>query len=45
MKGWMGKILRIDLENRRVSSLDTADFSDWIGGHAIGSAIFWTPTG
>jgi aldehyde:ferredoxin oxidoreductase len=41
MKGWMGKILRVDLENRRISKLNTADYGEWVGGHGIGSAIVW----
>jgi aldehyde:ferredoxin oxidoreductase len=41
MKGLMGKILRVDLANRRVSTIDTNDYADWVGGHGIGSALFW----
>jgi len=41
MNGYTGKILRINLTTRVVSSLNTADYEQWGGGHGIGSAIFW----
>ena len=41
MKGQMGKILRIDLARRRVSTIDTRDYEAWVGGHGMGSALFW----
>jgi aldehyde:ferredoxin oxidoreductase len=41
MKGYMGRILRVDLSNRRVSSIETSEYADWVGGHGIGSALFW----
>ena len=41
MKGHVGKILRLDLTNRKVSVLETVQYEDWIGGHRMGSAIFW----
>ncbi|MCP4148002.1 MAG: aldehyde:ferredoxin oxidoreductase, partial [bacterium] len=41
MYGYMGKILRLDLTNRKTSIIDTQDYKDWIGGHGIGSALFW----
>lgn len=41
MKGYMGKILRIDLTTRKISTLDTDKYEKWGGGHGIGSAIFW----
>ena len=41
MFGYMGKILRIDLTNRKTSIIDTISYKDWIGGHGIGSALFW----
>jgi aldehyde:ferredoxin oxidoreductase len=37
----MGKILRIDLTKGKISSLETARYEEWGGGHGIGSAIFW----
>lgn len=39
MKGHMGKILRIDLTDRRISTINTSDYEKWVGGHGIGSAI------
>lgn len=41
MKGYTGKILRLDLTNRKVLTIDTKDYEQWVGGHGIGSAIFW----
>lgn len=37
----MGKILRIDLTNRSISTIDTKQYEQWGGGHGMGSAIFW----
>lgn len=41
MYGYTGKILRVDLTNRRTSTISTSDYKEWGGGHGIGSAIFW----
>ena len=41
MNGYAGKILRINLSDRKVSSIDTEAYSGWVGGHGMGSAIFW----
>ena len=41
MNGYAGKILRIDLTERKISTIDTKDYGQWVGGHGIGSAIFW----
>ena len=41
MNGYAGKILRIDLTDRRTSAIDTKDYEPWVGGHGIGSAVFW----
>jgi len=41
MNGYAGKILRIDLSNRKMSVIETKQYEQWIGGHGIGSAIFW----
>jgi aldehyde:ferredoxin oxidoreductase len=41
MNGYAGKILRIDLTDRKTSTIDTKDYEQWIGGHGMGSAIFW----
>lgn len=39
--GYAGKILRVDLTTQKISTLDTADYEEWGGGHGIGSAIFF----
>jgi aldehyde:ferredoxin oxidoreductase len=41
MNGYAGKILRVDLTARKLSTIETAKYAHWIGGHGIGSAIFW----
>lgn len=41
MSGYTGKILRINLTTKTVSTIDTAKYEQWGGGHGIGSAIFW----
>lgn len=39
--GFAGKILRIDLSKKEVTTLDTAKYEEYGGGHGMGSAIFW----
>lgn len=39
--GYAGKILRINLTKKAVSFIPTADYAQWVGGHGMGSAIFW----
>lgn len=41
MYGYMGKILRIDLTAQTIASIDTAAYADWVGGHGMGSALFF----
>lgn len=41
MNGYAGKILRLDLTTRRVSTIPTGDYQQWGGGHGMGSAIFF----
>src|SRR5512136_2104760 len=41
MNGYADKILRIDLTERRISTIDTKDYEQWVGGHGMGSALFW----
>ncbi|UCG28077.1 MAG: hypothetical protein JSV24_01590, partial [Bacteroidales bacterium] len=41
MNGWTGKILRINLSDRNISVIETRQYEQWIGGHGMGSAIFW----
>ena len=43
--GYTGKILRINLTTRSISSLDTEQYAEFGGGHGIGSAIFWELVG
>lgn len=39
--GFIGKILRIDLTAKKVSTIDTKPYEKWGGGHGMGSAVFW----
>ncbi len=39
--GYMGKIAVVDLTDKSVSFVDTADYEDWVGGHGLASALFW----
>lgn len=39
--GYTGKILRVDLTSGKISTIDTAKYEQWGGGHGIGSAIFF----
>ena len=41
MNGYAGKILRLDLTNRKISTIPTSDYAQWGGGHGMGSAIFF----
>jgi aldehyde:ferredoxin oxidoreductase len=41
MNGYAGKILRLDLTERKASTIPTSDYGQWGGGHGIGSAIFF----
>lgn len=41
MNGYAGKILRVNLTERRISTIDTGKYAQWGGGHGIGSALFW----
>lgn len=41
MKGYTGKILRLNLTEKRVSTIDTKTYEPWVGGHGLGSALFW----
>jgi len=37
--GYAGKILRINLTRKSVSTIDTGQYEEYGGGHGIGSAI------
>jgi aldehyde:ferredoxin oxidoreductase len=39
--GYAGKILRIDLSTRKISTIPTKKYEHWVGGHGMGSAIFF----
>ena len=39
--GYAGKILRLDLTSKKISSIETKKYEQWGGGHGIGSALFW----
>jgi len=42
MNGYAGKILKIDLTTSNISDIPTSDYAnDWVGGHGMGSAIFF----
>ena len=41
MNGYRGKILRLNLSDRRISLIRTRAYEEWVGGHGIGSALFW----
>ena len=41
MNGYAGKILRIDLTTRQIGVIPSKRYESWVGGHGIGSAIFF----
>ena len=41
MGGYTGKILKIDLTTGSVSLIPTSRYEQWVGGHGMGSAIFF----
>ena len=41
MNGYAGNILRIDLTARKISTMPTSRYEQWVGGHGMGSAIFF----
>jgi aldehyde:ferredoxin oxidoreductase len=41
MKGFAGKILRIDLTAKKITTIETKKYEHWGGAHGIGSALFW----
>lgn len=41
MKGYQGKILRVNLTKREISTIDTKKYAEYVGGHGMASAIFW----
>jgi aldehyde:ferredoxin oxidoreductase len=43
--GYIGKILRANLTTKTISTIDTAKYEEFGGGHGIGSAIFFDLVG
>ena len=41
MNGYAGNILSIDLSTRSISAIPTEKYEQWVGGHGIGSALFF----
>jgi aldehyde:ferredoxin oxidoreductase len=41
MNGYADNILRINLTDREITIIPTSNYSEWGGGHGIGSAIFF----
>ena len=41
MNGYAGKILRINLTDGKIMTIPTNRYEQWIGGHGMGSAIFF----
>jgi len=41
MNGYAGKILSLDLTERKVGIIPTSKYQHWMGGHGMGSAIFF----
>jgi aldehyde:ferredoxin oxidoreductase len=39
--GYVGKILRVNLTTKQISTLDTARYEEFGGGYGMGTAIFW----
>jgi len=39
--GYAGKILRLDMTNRKAIAIDTEPYRRWGGGHGMGAALFW----
>jgi aldehyde:ferredoxin oxidoreductase len=41
MNGYAGKILSLNLTERKVGTIPTSKYQHWMGGHGMGSAIFF----
>jgi aldehyde:ferredoxin oxidoreductase len=39
--GYTGKILRVNLTDKSISTIDTAKYEEFGGGYGMGTAIFW----
>jgi hypothetical protein len=40
-RGYAGKILRINLTDKSISTIDTEKYEEFGGGYGMGTAIFW----
>ena len=43
--GYTGKILRVNLTTKQISTIDTEKYVEFGGGHGIGSAVFFDLVG
>jgi aldehyde:ferredoxin oxidoreductase len=41
MGGYTGSILSIDLSNHSITALPTSKYAGWVGGHGMGSSLFF----
>lgn len=41
MNGYAGKILHLDLTRKQIMVIPTSKYKEWVGGHGMGSAIFF----
>jgi aldehyde:ferredoxin oxidoreductase len=41
MNGYAGRIVRVNLTDRNIITIPTSDYEQWVGGHGMGSAIFF----
>jgi len=41
MNGYAGKILKVNLTHRKITTIPTSNYESWVGGHGMGSAIFF----
>jgi aldehyde:ferredoxin oxidoreductase len=41
MNGYAGRILNLDLTRRKAGAIPTSKYQHWMGGHGMGSAIFF----
>lgn len=39
--GYAGSILIVDMTARKAEAIDTAPYLEWVGGHGMGSRLFW----
>ncbi|MBW1710318.1 MAG: aldehyde:ferredoxin oxidoreductase [Deltaproteobacteria bacterium] len=41
MSGYAGKILKVNLTKKEITAIPTKKYDQWVGGHGMGSAIFF----